>query len=241
MLTTFALDNYVYQSLRAGASGFMVKDAPPEEIAAAVRIVANGEALLAPSVTRTVIEEFARHPSPPDQPPYAVTLLTPRERNVLDLLIAGLSNPEICDRLYISDATAKTHVARILQKLNVRDRVQVMIYAYESGLIMPGPQRGSQVPLKLRHEAAQRRTLPERHPHRIGFLSRHSVPATVPGDMRSHRVERGSTLQPGAPAAPRDHRNDRIRASRRAAIRRQWQTRRASPRPAYIPTSLERG
>ena len=192
MLTTFALDNYVYQSLRAGASGFMVKDAPPEEIAAAVRIVANGAALLAPSVTRTVIEEFARHPSPPDQPPFAVTLLTPRERNVLDLLIAGLSNPEICDRLYISDATAKTHVARILQKLNVRDRVQVMIYAYESGLIMPGPQRGSRVPLKLRHEAAQRRTLPERHPHRIGFLSRHSVPATVP---RQHAERlRGSTL-----------------------------------------------
>jgi DNA-binding NarL/FixJ family response regulator len=139
MLTTFGLDSYVYESLRAGASGFMLKDAPPEEIAAAVRIVANGDALLAPAVTRSVIEEFARHPSPTaEQPPVVVTALTPREREVLDLLIAGLSNPEICDRLVISDATAKTHVARILQKLGVRDRVQVVIYAYESGLITPG-------------------------------------------------------------------------------------------------------
>jgi DNA-binding NarL/FixJ family response regulator len=139
ILTTFGLDNYVYESLRAGASGFMLKDAPPEEIAAAVRIVANGEALLAPAVTRSVIEEFARHPSPaPDHPPTAVTSLTARERDVLDLLIEGLSNPEICDRLFITDATAKTHVARILQKLGVRDRVQVVIYAYESGLVTPG-------------------------------------------------------------------------------------------------------
>jgi len=139
ILTTFGLDNYVYESLRAGASGFMLKDAPPEEIASAVRIVASGEALLAPSVTRSVIEEFARHPSPaPDRPPAAVASLTPREREVLELLIQGLSNPEICDRLVITDATAKTHVARILQKLGVRDRVQVVIYAYESGLVTPG-------------------------------------------------------------------------------------------------------
>jgi DNA-binding NarL/FixJ family response regulator len=139
MLTTFGLDNYVYESLRAGASGFMLKDASPEEIAGAVRIVASGEALLAPSVTRSVIEEFARHPSPaPGHPPAAVGSLTRREREVLDLLIEGLSNPEICDRLVITDATAKTHVARILQKLGVRDRVQVVIYAYESGLVTPG-------------------------------------------------------------------------------------------------------
>jgi DNA-binding NarL/FixJ family response regulator len=117
----------------------MLKDAPPEQIAAAVRIVTNGEALLAPSVTRAVIEEFARHPSSvPKQLPAAVGSLTPREREVLDLLVAGLSNPEICDRLVITDATAKTHVARILQKLGVRDRVQVVIYAYESGLVNPG-------------------------------------------------------------------------------------------------------
>jgi DNA-binding NarL/FixJ family response regulator len=139
MLTTFGLDSYVYESLRAGASGFMLKDAPPEEIAAALRIVANGEALLAPSVTRAVIEEFARHPSSlRKQLPAAVASLTPREREVLNLLVAGLSNPEICDRLVITDATAKTHVARILQKLGVRDRVHVVIYAYESGLVNPG-------------------------------------------------------------------------------------------------------
>jgi DNA-binding NarL/FixJ family response regulator len=139
MLTTFGLDNYVYESLRAGASGFMLKDAPPEEIAAAVRIVANGDALLAPSITRAVIEQFTRQPAPlPEQPPVAIAALTPREREVLDLLVAGLSNPEICDRLFISDATAKTHVARILQKLGLRDRIQVVIYAYESGLVRPG-------------------------------------------------------------------------------------------------------
>jgi DNA-binding NarL/FixJ family response regulator len=147
MLTTFGLDDYVYESLRAGASGFMLKDAPPEEIAAAVRIIASGEALLAPSVTRSVIEEFARHPSPrPDHPPAAVTSLTPREREVLDLLIEGLSNPEICDCLVITDATAKTHVARILHKLGVRDRVQVVIYAYEAGLVRPGSASDREYP-----------------------------------------------------------------------------------------------
>ncbi|MGY4768184.1 response regulator [Kribbella sp. CWNU-51] len=141
MLTTFGLDNYVFDSLRAGASGFMLKDAPPEDIAAAVRIVANGDALLAPSVTRSVIQQFARQPAPtPPQPPVAVAALTPREREILDLLVAGLSNPQICDRLFISDATAKTHVARILQKLGLRDRVQVVIYAYETGLVRPGAQ-----------------------------------------------------------------------------------------------------
>jgi len=134
----FGLDTYVYDCLRAGASGFMLKDAPPEEIAAAVRIVASGEALLAPAVTRSVIEEFARQQSiaPPAQPA-AVSELTPREREVFDLLAAGLSNPEICEQLVISEATAKTHVAHILQKLGLRDRVQAVIYAYESGLVTP--------------------------------------------------------------------------------------------------------
>jgi DNA-binding NarL/FixJ family response regulator len=140
ILTTFGLDGYVYDALRAGASGFMLKDAPPEEIVGAVRIVARGEALLAPAVTRAVIEEFARHPvAVPRVPPRAVGDLTPREREVLDLLIRGMSNPEICGQLVISEATAKTHVARILQKLGVRDRVQAVIYAYESGLVTPGP------------------------------------------------------------------------------------------------------
>jgi DNA-binding NarL/FixJ family response regulator len=140
VLTTFGLDTYVYDALRSGASGFMLKDAPPEEIAAAVRIVASGEALLAPAVTRAVIEEFARQPAAaePPAPPPALAELTPREREVLDLLARGLSNPEICERLVISEATAKTHVARILQKLDLRDRVQAVIYAYESGLVAPG-------------------------------------------------------------------------------------------------------
>jgi DNA-binding NarL/FixJ family response regulator len=142
MLTTFGLDNYVYDALRAGASGFMLKDAPPEEIAAAVRIVASGEALLAPAITRAVIEEFAKQsPAPPSTPPRAVEELTPREREVLDLLARGLSNPEICERLVISEATAKTHVAHILQKLDLRDRVQAVIYAYETGLVAPGSPR----------------------------------------------------------------------------------------------------
>ena len=139
ILTTFGLDTYVYDALRAGASGFMLKDAPPEEIAAAVRIVASGEALLAPAVTRAVLEEFARHPpSAPATPPPAVAELTPREQEVLDLLARGLSNPEICERLVISEATAKTHVAHILQKLDLRDRVQAVIYAYETGVVAPG-------------------------------------------------------------------------------------------------------
>jgi DNA-binding NarL/FixJ family response regulator len=139
MLTTFGLDSYVYDALRAGASGFMLKDAPPEEIAAAVRIVARGDALLAPAVTRAVIAEFARQgPALAPTPPLALIDLTPREQEVLDLLARGLSNPEICERLVISEATAKTHVAHILQKLGLRDRVQVVIYAYESGLVAPG-------------------------------------------------------------------------------------------------------
>jgi DNA-binding NarL/FixJ family response regulator len=137
VLTTFGLDGYVYDALRAGASGFMLKDAPPEEIAAAVRIVAGGDALLAPAVTRAVIQEFARRPAPATAPT-ALDDLTPREREVLDLLARGLSNPEICKRLVISEATTKTHVARILQKLDLRDRVQAVIYAYESGIVQPG-------------------------------------------------------------------------------------------------------
>jgi DNA-binding NarL/FixJ family response regulator len=116
----------------------MLKDAPPEEIVAAVRIVASGEALLAPAVTRSVIEEFVRQKPAVAPSPAVVEELTPREREVLDLLARGLSNPEICDRLVISEATTKTHVARILQKLDLRDRVQTVIYAYESGLVTPG-------------------------------------------------------------------------------------------------------
>jgi DNA-binding NarL/FixJ family response regulator len=143
MLTTFGLDSYVYDALRAGASGFMLKDAPPEDIVSAIRIVARGEALLAPAVTRGVIEEFSRIPARRADAPAELCDLTPREREVLDLLVRGLSNSEICRALVISDATAKTHVARILQKLALRDRVQVVIYAYERGLIEPGAGRTS--------------------------------------------------------------------------------------------------
>ena len=138
ILTTFGLDTYVFDALRAGASGFMLKDAPPEELIAAVRLVARGEALLAPAVTRSVIEEFARRPvarSPEPSP--ALAELTTREREVLELLARGRSNPEICAELVISEATAKTHVARILQKLGLRDRVQAVIYAYENGVVTP--------------------------------------------------------------------------------------------------------
>ena len=139
ILTTFGLDSYVYDALHAGASGFMLKDAPPEEIAAAIQIIANGDALLAPAITRTVIAEFTRLPptTPEPEPPPALAQLTPREREILDLLARGLSNPEICSQLVISEATTKTHVARILQKLDLRDRIQAVIYAYEHHLIAP--------------------------------------------------------------------------------------------------------
>jgi len=142
ILTTFGLDTYVYESLRAGASGFMLKDAPPEDIIGAVHIIARGEALLAPAVTRAVIEEFVRRVPRPATPSAssAIGSLTPRERETLLLLVHGLSNSEICARLVISEATTKTHVARVLQKLGVRDRVQAVIYAYESGLVTPGTE-----------------------------------------------------------------------------------------------------
>ena len=137
ILTTFGLDAYVFDALQAGASGFLLKDAPPEDLIDAVRICASGEALLAPAITRTVIEEFTRrapvHTAAPE-----LEALTPRELEVLRLLARGLSNHEICDELVISPATAKTHVARILDKLALRDRIQAAIYAYESGLVRPG-------------------------------------------------------------------------------------------------------
>jgi DNA-binding NarL/FixJ family response regulator len=138
MLTTFDLDDYVYEALRGGASGFLLKDARPEDILTAVRVVAAGEALLAPSVTRRLIERFAAQPSPDDQPATALARLTERESEVLVLVAQGLSNAEIANRLYISLFTAKTHVSRILTKLHARDRAQLVMLAYETGLVIPG-------------------------------------------------------------------------------------------------------
>jgi DNA-binding NarL/FixJ family response regulator len=138
VLTTFDLDEYVYQALRAGASGFLLKDTPPADLLAAIRVVAAGDALLAPRVTRRLIEEFARRPEPAVVAPAALVALTDREREVLALVARGLSNAEIAERLYVSAATAKTHVSRILAKLSARDRAQLVMLAYETGLVTPG-------------------------------------------------------------------------------------------------------
>ncbi len=140
MLTTFDMDEYVYDALRAGASGFLLKDVPPEQLVDGIRAVAGGDALLAPSVTRRVIEEFVRRPpaSVRTLPPQLAEL-TPRELEVLMLLARGLSNAEIATELYLSETTVKTHVAHVLMKLALRDRVQAVVLAYESGLVEPGP------------------------------------------------------------------------------------------------------
>jgi DNA-binding NarL/FixJ family response regulator len=136
MLTTFDLDEYIYDALRAGASGFLLKDGPAEQLVAAIRTVADGGALLAPTVTRRLIEEFARRPAEA-APPAALAELTARERGVLVLLARGLSNAEVAAELMLGEATIKTHVARILSKLGLRDRTQAVVYAYESGLVRP--------------------------------------------------------------------------------------------------------
>lgn len=138
MLTTYGLDRYVFDSLRAGASGFLLKDAPPDELVAAIRIVDEGQALLSPRATKSLIEEFVRRsPKAPD-PHSEIAQLSDREREVLILLTRGLSNTEIAETLVVSQATVKTHVGRILEKLDVRDRVQAVIYAYEAEFVKPG-------------------------------------------------------------------------------------------------------
>ena len=138
MLTTFDLDEYVYDAMRAGASGFMLKNAPPEELAAAVRTVAAGEALLAPSITRRLIEAFVQRPRAAEGTPAPLADLTDRELDVLRQVARGLSNAEIAGELYLSEATVKTHVNRILTKLGLRDRTQAAVMAYETGVVQPG-------------------------------------------------------------------------------------------------------
>lgn len=138
ILTTFDLDEYVFDALRAGASGFLLKDATRDELVAAVRIVAAGDALLAPSVTRRVIRAFARVPQPSNFSEAALATLTAREREVLALVARGSSNAEIGDALSVSEHTVKTHVAHILHKLELRDRIQAVVLAYEIGLVQPG-------------------------------------------------------------------------------------------------------
>lgn len=138
ILTTFELDEYVYNALRAGASGFLLKDTAPEELLDAIRVVASGHALLAPSVTKTLIAEFARRAAPPAVTPALLQRITPREREVLVQVARGRSNSEIAEDLHMSAATAKTHVSRLLMKLDARDRAQLVVIAYESGLMHAG-------------------------------------------------------------------------------------------------------
>ena len=137
ILTTFDLDEYVYEALRAGASGFLLKDAGADDLLQAIRVIAAGEALLAPSITRRLIEDYARRPAPRYQPE-ALADLTAREREVMRLLARGLSNTDIARELFLGDATIKTHVTRIFAKLSLHDRAQAVVLAYETGLVQPG-------------------------------------------------------------------------------------------------------
>lgn len=139
ILTMFDLDEYLFAALRAGASGFLLKDTPPEELLAAVRVIASGESLLGPSATRRIMEEFARLPAtPPGEAPPILEGLTPREQEVLVAVARGLSNAEIAETLFMSHATVKTHVSRLLTKLHARDRTQLVMLAYEAGVVTPG-------------------------------------------------------------------------------------------------------
>jgi len=141
MLTTFGEDEYVYDAMKSGASGFLLKDVRPEQLAEAVRLVAAGDALLAPAITRRLVEEFVRRPPPGSGPPAELSQLTERELEVLKLIARGLSNAEIAAELYLSEATVKTHITHVLTKLNLRDRVQAVVLAYESGLVQAGDDR----------------------------------------------------------------------------------------------------
>lgn len=138
MLTTFDIDDYVYEALSLGASGFLLKDAPAEELVRAVRVVADGEALLAPTITRRLIADVTRRRTARAPATPALTALTPREREVLELVAKGLSNTEIAEALFVAEQTVKTHVSKVFSKLGLRDRAQAVVLAYESGLVVPG-------------------------------------------------------------------------------------------------------
>lgn len=146
ILTTYDLDEYVFEALKVGASGFLLKDSPPEQLLAGVRSVARGDALLAPSITRRLIEEFAERPQVDDEYASRISSLTQRETEVLKLIAQGLSNAEIAGALFLGEATVKSHVTNILMKLQVRDRVQAVVAAYESGLVKPGAAGGTTGP-----------------------------------------------------------------------------------------------
>ena len=138
VLTTYDLDEYVFDALKAGASGFLLKDAPADQLVAGIRVVAAGDALLAPPVTKRLIEEFSRRPTPPPGGPAELAELTHREREILTLIARGLTNSEIAGELVLGESTVKTHVGNILSKLGLRDRVQAVVLAYETGLVRPG-------------------------------------------------------------------------------------------------------
>ncbi len=144
VLTTFDLDEYVYEAMRAGASGFLLKDVPREQLVAGIRIVAGGESLLAPAITRRLVEQFVRRPPPGAAVPPGLEELSDRELEVLRHLAGGMSNAEIAEALFVGDATVKTHVAHILQKLDLRDRVQAVVFAYEAGLVQPGERSANE-------------------------------------------------------------------------------------------------
>jgi DNA-binding NarL/FixJ family response regulator len=143
ILTTYDLDEYVFRGLRAGASGFLLKDVAPEDLVRAIRVVAEGESLLSPSITRRLIEEFVQTPEAPAAPPVELDPLTEREREVLVLIARGLANEQIAERLYLSMATVKTHVNHVFAKLRLRDRAQAVVLAYEAGIVRPGESEGA--------------------------------------------------------------------------------------------------
>jgi DNA-binding NarL/FixJ family response regulator len=157
VLTTFDEDKVVYDAMKAGASGFLLKTAPPAKLADAVRTVAAGEALLAPTITRRLIEEYVRRPPPGETVPGRLDELTEREREVLQLIARGMSNAEIAGALFVSDATVKTHINHLLQKLHLRDRVQAVVLAYETGLVRPGEPNRAQEPSRGTTRGSTRR------------------------------------------------------------------------------------